>query len=196
MTVAYQPEASRQFDLDNLVEREREENSRSALVPVVAGTVIGFLLVGVGTYVAIRHESGSSAADYAEGLVLAALGAAIAAGSWIYVRALRRKPNLLIITNDFVSYGRKGEPQMTERRWDDPGLKLVLHDRTNLRAKLQERDRFAVFSLVPEGSTRIPLPQDAFDTIISEAQRHGLSVKRQELYGVAILTIVPLRSST
>ncbi len=187
-------EHRRAFDLSELVRWEQTRNSRGALIPALAGTALGILVVGAGVYTFFLHAASASAVGYGAGVALVATGIALAVGSWSYARALARKPNLLEIGNDFLSYGRKENPPLTRLRWDDPRLRLVLQDGTNLRARLGTRDRFAVFSLIPNGTTRIPIPQEAFFAILSEAERHGLSRKRHSTGGIEVTSLTPARA--
>ncbi len=78
---------------------------------------------------------------------------------------------------------------MTELLWSEPGLRLILHDGRVRRARLGDRDRFAIFSLVPGSGPRIPLTEEAFDGVLAEAQRHGLSPRSQELSGVKVIVL-------
>jgi len=183
------------FDLTDLVNWESEQNASRARARAWAISVFGLALASIGVYAGFLRSSVSTPLDYGEGTALAVVGLIVVAAARKFgVGSLRRKPNLLVVTNEAISYGLKGEQTLTQLRWDAPSLRLVLYDRTDLRAKLQDRDRFAVFSIVLIGGPSIPLTRDAFDAILSEATRHGLTLKRQELGSVGIVSLKSRRA--
>jgi hypothetical protein len=177
------------FDLTELVEWEARKNLPRARVQAWGIAALGLFLAAVGAYAGIIRPSHPTSTDVVEGVVVIVAGLAIAFSGWTYPRALQRKPNLLIVSDSSLSFGRKERPPLTELRWDEPGLKLVLQDGRELRAKLLDRDRFAIFSLVPGNSPRIPLTEDAFNSILSEVQRHGLTTKSQDFGGVKVTVV-------
>lgn len=189
MTIAEGPSESQRYDLSELVELEVRKNMPRARAQAWGITVLGLLLALVGAYAGFIRPPHPTSTDLVEGIVIAAAGVAIAFSGWTYPRALQRKPNLLIVSDGFLAFGRKERPPLTELLWNEPGLKLVLLDGSKRRAQLGDRDRFAVFSLVAGDRPRIPLSQDAFDGILARAQRHGLTPKSQELGGVKVIVL-------
>lgn len=196
MTAGSSPEETRRFDLSELVHWELQKNIARARVQAWAVTAFGLVIAGVGVYIGFIQSKSPTIADFGEGSVVVATGLVVALAGWIYPRALQRKPNLLIVADDSLSYGRSEKPPLKELLWDNPRIKLVLHDRRNLRAKLQKRDRFGLFSIIPDGNTRIPLTQEAFDTVMTQAQRHGLGMKRQDLGSVGVIVLKKPRNGS
>lgn len=179
----------RRYDLTELVDWEAGKNLPRARAQALGITVLGLLLAVVGAYAGFIRPPHPTSTDLVEGIVVAAAGVAIAFSGWTYPRALQRKPNLLIVSDGFLAFGRGERPPLTELLWSEPGLKLVLHDGSKRRAQRGGRDRFAIFSLVPGSGPRIPLTQGAFDGILSMAQRHGLTPESQELGGVKVIVL-------
>jgi hypothetical protein len=179
------------FDLTELVEWEAAKNLPRARAQAWGITGLGVFLAAVGVYTGFFRPSHPTPNYIVESVVVIAAGLAIVLSGWIYPRALQRKSNLLIVTDNSLSFGRRERPPSTEIRWDDPGLRLVLQDGREVRARLLDRDRFAVFSLVPGNSPRIPLTEDAFNSVLSEVQRQGLTMKSQNFGGVKVTVVKP-----
>jgi hypothetical protein len=145
-------------------------------VSVVVG--IGMVIVGT-ALVVVRYGTGSAAYEEAVG-IFAIVGAVVAIAAWPLATQAREYPTFLGVSETEVTLGSESARYPRILPWNDPNLKLGLIDRRGLPAVRPDgrpRQRFA-FQASGSGPW-IPIPEEAFDSILRYSEAHGLQVSRR-----------------
>jgi hypothetical protein len=180
-----------QFDLSGLERLEQERNSTRNSLRVYAGLFLGTLVVLVGIDVGVLHGLGSTSM-LGSGTVLVLVGIAIVIGTWYYGKSVQlRQPNLLTLSNEELILAREGGSASPRHlSWQDPRIRIVIHDRSVLHAKMGDRDRYSEYRLIlPPSGQALPIPKAAFDLIMTTAEGRGLRIRKQEFGFVRIFTV-------
>lgn len=190
-------ETSLKFDLSELQEWEGLRNGSRLRLRAWSGVGLGCLVLVIGVYAEVaRFPTTGPIVLIVAGGALIATGVAVAAGSWWYAISIyERAPNELLVSDAALSLSRSATAGFVVRfGWDDSRLRVVLQDRSELRARLGERDSYSEYRLVPPAGASLPIPKPAFDQIILIARKHGAEIKQQHI-GLVAITIIRGRGS-
>lgn len=178
------------FDLTPLKDWERVRNSTRDALRRWAGIALGAWVIIAGVYTGFFRSPRSFTLDGA-GVALDLTGALVISASWWYGKVIyQRAPDLLQVSSESISFGRKAAPKSIVRlAWEDPHLRIVLYDRSAARIRLGAKDRYWEYQFVPAGGPPVPIPKDAFGSIITAAARHHLDLRKRAFGSVNILTI-------
>jgi hypothetical protein len=160
-----------QYDLSELCACERARNSRWTTVRTGGGVLVGSFIVIVGVYAGLQR-SPVAVSSIGSGGVLIATGLLVAVSSWWYeVSIYDPVPDLVLVASDSLAFGRKASPSSFVRMgWEDPLLRLGLHDRSRLHAQLGAGDKYGEYRVVPASGPSFPVPRLAFEQVVRAAR--------------------------
>ena len=170
------------FDLTSLVQARRAEPAgiyNFATFFVIFG--LGLFAFGAALLIMrLKTEPVETLVAYG---VLAGGGLVVTASAWSLGARRRALPTSLSVSSVGVTlhFGpSKGDRTL---RWDDSKLNLTLYDRRHLPRLKQDGTPRSVFDLLPRGGPSVPIPEAAFDAVMSEAKAHNLRVSTERVNG-------------
>ncbi len=140
------------------------------------------LCVLAGVYFLLFRLVWSASSYYVVPIELMGMGLILGGLFWRGSRAFGPSPRQLVVTPESAVF--EGVPGRSSFKvaWDDPKLRFTLYDFRALD-KTQGRIRPRNVELIVEarGHAQTPVPAEAFDAILKEAEHHGLDVKHQKI---------------
>jgi hypothetical protein len=171
-----------EFDLRRLVawEAPRRTASDLYLTKAVATVLIGLSLL-FGIYLLFDPRN-SLAWRVGSSLLFLVGGTLVGLYAW-FSGGRSTRPVVKITISDLGISWERENGTVSQAAWSSRGIRITLYDRSKLHTKLGDRDRRSAYSAHLPGGTRAPLTFEAFASIVSAAERHGLTVRKGKFPG-------------
>lgn len=182
-------DGERSFDISRAVETDLRMKRPRTLAKAAALSALAVLLIVTGVNAGFLQRGPNTYSSAIEGSLLIATGVAIILSVWRYVLAVPRPPLEIVISGDALVFGDEAKAPTIRILWDDPALRLVIVDRSRLPVISTATAESLRYYVGPEGGFSAPIPKEAFDLILSQIERHGLTVRAQAFGPVSMLTV-------
>jgi hypothetical protein len=172
--------SSQRFNLEAAVERDTSQFAGMRFYGYFI-VAIGFVLVALSGLTALGHTGFTGSQALSLAFLFAIMGLILAAAGFGLARGSRGLPTSLEISQEaFILGWPKDNRQMTFS-WDAPEFEVTVFDRRGMpRLQPNGKPRTTFTLLLPSGK-RVPIPLDAFESILREAEAHHLKQIRKTI---------------
>jgi hypothetical protein len=183
------------FDLSSIAEREatlnlpRERAKASVIVAIAifvaaAGAFFGFV------------RSPHSQLHLLYGVAVLVIGLLIVFSAWYnFVWRLRRAPNLIVLTDEFLEFGRTDKGTLRQIRWDRPRTQLKLRDMRKAWQSSRKQSTYSMFDLLVGERAVVSLSEQAYHAILQAARDRGMRLEQFEFASVQYTLLHGTRTS-
>ena len=164
----------------------------------VVFAVLGIGMAVLAGYLELSHGSGAGGGYAAAVAVFAVVGLIVAAACWGLAVRGGALPNTIVVTSIGLELRADTSRGSVTLRWSDPDLNLRLIDRRGLPGTRLDGKSRNKFAFAVESGPRIPIPQQAFEAILGQAESRNLKITRRTLRGQGIpgtYEVISVRSS-